>query len=461
MWLFLLAVMGCDGPDADQAELHPDVPTPTNVLIISLDTVSAQHLSLYGGRAKVPHLEAMASAGTTFDAAISHFPETALSHWSMLTGVLPTVHGNVPATGTSRYTGPTLAERLRAAGYSTGAFIGGETLTDRSTGLSRGFDVYDDRFPWDRKDLKRPGSSVVASAKGWIEERSQDGRPFFAFVHLFDAHFPYTPSPPWDTAYATDYAGSLTGSDVDLRPYRDGLKTPTAAELAHIVALYEGELSALDAIIAPLLTHPATEDALVIVTSDHGESFGHGYWFNHRDGLWDEISRVPLVIRGPGVPRAQRRAGVVGLVDVSPTVLDVVGLAPLERVNGQSLRLAESGGTESDRVVFSITDPWRTGPKFSARTATHKLIARAEDGLPLAAGQQGFDLIADPGETTSVVSLPERFESVGGVYQAELQAVMARWQGPESEPRQPDVGEVERLKALGYVDGPAGVPAQH
>ena len=459
MWMFMLWC--CGWSESVVVSDKVEGPQPPSVLIISLDTVSAQHLSVYGGRASAPNLEAMAAQGTIFEAAISHFPETALSHWSMLTGVLPAVHGNVPAHGDSRYTGPTLAERLRTAGYATAAFIGGETMTDRSTGLSRGFDVYDDRYPWDREDLKRPGGEVVASAAAWMKERDGEGRPFFAFVHLFDAHFPYTPQPPWDTAYATGYKGSLTGADAALRPYRDGVKTPSAEEVAHITALYDGELSELDGIIAPLLNHPATTDAIVVVTADHGESFGHDYWFNHRGGLFDEITRVPLLFRGRGVPRGARRGGVVGLVDLSPTVLELAGLAGLERVHGKSLVPQMKGASAGDGMVFSITDPTRDSVLFSARTTTHKLIATAQSGLPIAVGRQGFDLGTDPNEVYPMAELPERFESAGGVYQAELQSVMARWQGPAPEAQQRLPGEAERLKALGYVDGPEAGRSQH
>jgi arylsulfatase A-like enzyme len=458
-WILLL-MFGCSQPVVEP-EVVATTPPPPNVLIISLDTVSAEHLSVYGGRAKTPNLEAMAQAGTTFDAAISHFPETALSHWSMLTGVLPAVHGNVPAHGDSRYTGPTLAERLKAVGYSTAAFIGGETLTKRSTGLDRGFAVYDDRYPWDRKDLKRPGRQVVAAAGAWMQEQGRDDKPFFAFVHLFDAHFPYTPAPPWDEAYATGYTGTLTGSDADLRAFRDGDKTPTQAELAHVEALYDGEISELDEIIAPLLNSETAGQTIVVVTSDHGESFGHDYWFNHRGGLWDEITRVPLVIRGPGVPSGERRTGVVGLVDLTPTLLDLLGLEPLDHVHGVALGPTLSGAESGDRVAFSITDPWRPDPQFAARTSAHKLIAPSENGMPTAADQQRFDLRTDPAELNAAAVLPERFESLGGVYQAKLQAVMARSQGVKPQTREPDAGEIERLKALGYVGEPEAEQAPH
>lgn len=430
-----------------------------NVVILSMDTVSAEHMALYGGPAKMPNVQAVADEGTTFEAAISHFPETALSHWTMMTGVLPAVHGNVPAFGTSRYTGPTLAERLKAEGMRTAAFIGGETLTDRSTGMSRGFEIYDDRYAWDRRDLRRPAREVIAAATSWMTERNRAGQPFFAFIHLFDAHFPYTPAEPWDTAYTQPYSGGLTGSDDDLRPYRDGLKTPSAADIAHIAALYQGELSEMDDALKPLFEHASMKDTILVITSDHGESFSHGYWFNHRAGLWDEITRVPLIIRGPDLPEGVRRAGVVGLVDLTPTVLGRLGLRPLERVHGVDLGPQLMAKPGQGRVAYSITDPDRDAPQFAARTDSHKLIAPAKNGVPVLDQALSYDLTRDPNETQSNAPIPEELESVGSAYQGQVQSVASRWQGPEPERRTPGDGELERLKALGYVDGPEGAPA--
>ena len=146
-----------------------------------------------------------------------------------MTGVLPDVHGNVPANGTSRYTGPTLAELLRNVGYDTAAFIGGETLTDRSTGLSRGFNLYDDQHAWNRDDLKRPGADIAKRSMEWIQSKQKLGKPYFAFVHFFDAHFPYTPA-PWDKKYNPDYARS--GFRCGLDAFRDGKKTHTSGHCA-------------------------------------------------------------------------------------------------------------------------------------------------------------------------------------------------------------------------------------
>lgn len=420
-----------------------------NVLIISMDTVSAEHMALFGGKATTPNIASVAKQGGTWS-AITHFPETAVAHWTLMTGVLPAVHGNVPGYGTSRYTGPTLAEHLKTQGYRTGAFIGGETLTDRSTGLSRGFDVYDDRYPWDRADLKRPGQEVTSAALKWMTHPEGSRTPYFAFVHYFDAHFPYTPAAPWDTAYLGENPSPLGGSDEELRPYRDGIRTPSDKDIAKIAALYQGEISELDAIMGPLLaTASADPNTTIIITADHGESFGHNYWFNHRDGLWDEVIRVPLIWKGPGVKAGAPTPGQVGLIDVVPTLLNLLELPEIPQLNGTILN-----GDEPRSVNYAITDPTRPNAQWAARSSTHKLIAPIADNRLKSQGRLQYDLRTDPKEIDPSAPLPELFEKSEANYLAEIEPVISRAQGPAPEIRTPDHAEHERLKALGYVDGP-------
>ena len=149
----------------------------------------------------------------------------------------------------------------------------------------------------------------------------------------------------------------------------------------------------------------------------------------------------------------------VGLVDLSPTLLGRLNLDPLDGIHGMDLGPSLKGAEGQDRVTFSITDPERPKPQFAARSRGHKLIAPASDGMPVLEQALSYDLKTDPLETKPDAPLPEPMESIGSVYQAKLQRVMARWQGPTPERRQPEQAEIERLKALGYVDEPgAGRP---
>lgn len=433
----------------------PDTPQRP-ILIISLDTVRADHLALYGGPAQVPNLAALAAQGVVVEHAISHYPETCLSHWSMLSGVLPEVHGNVPATRGSAWTGPTLVEVARAEGYATGGFIGGVTLTDTACGFGRGFDHFDDRFRIDPADMKRPGAELSRRAARWI--RQQEG-PFVAFVHYFDAHFPYTPAPPWDTAYDPEYTGALTGSDADLGPYRDGTAIPSAADLRHAVALYQGELSELDALIAPVLA-AMPEDAVVVVTSDHGESFEHGYLFNHRDSLWDSTLRVPLVIRAPGLPPQTRMGQQFGLIDLAPTVLALAGLPGDAAMQGGDRSQALMGApVYGAPQVLSTTDPWRERRQMSLRTLDHKVL-RGPEGDTLA-----FDLNADPGELRPLAAAPPGLGDVAEIYAQALAPsvdpagiVAEQAEAPRPQARQKQLrkqmqteDEIEALESLGYT----------
>jgi len=435
---------GGPGPGAGGGEPFHATPTfelgesggeQRNILVVSLDTVRADRLSVYGGRAETPALEAL--GGTRYTQAMTHWPETCLSHWAMLSGVAPELHGNTPGNRGSIYTGPTVAEIAQRQGYDTAAIIGGVTLTDESCGFSRGFEVFDDDFELDRSDMRRPGKEVTDAALYWLGERPDD-TSWMLFVHYFDAHFPYTPPSPWDDKYDPDYAGTLSGTDADLDVYRNGERDPAPRDLEHILALYDGELSELDAIVAPLLS-AVPEDTVVVVTSDHGESFGHGYWFNHRDGMWDSVLHVPLIIRAPDLPPGEVGEQ-VGLVDVAPTVLSLAGLPLDERMQGADL----SAGS-SRPCHYARTDPWRPdqAPKqFAWRTAEWKVITGGPDTL-------AYDLVGDPEEGTSVTA------PGGPCAQADYEA----WLEPLAEhqtsaPGAPEMTpeECRRLQKLGYLD---------
>jgi arylsulfatase A-like enzyme len=372
----------------------------------------------------------------------------------MLSGVLPEVHGNIPGNGGSLYTGPTLAEIAGKSGLATGAFIGGITLQDSMCGLSRGFDHYDDDFAFHTADT-RPGAQVTASAIRWIEDQTG---PYFAFVHLFDAHSPYTPVAPWDTRYDPDYTGDVTGSLADLGIHGGGSGRPMKArDLAHVMALYDGELSQLDSLLGRLLA-TAGPKAVVVITSDHGESFEHGYYFNHRAALWDSVLRVPWLVRGPGVPSGLVIEDPVSLIDLTPTVLALAGLPTDTRMQGESrvpLLLGTGGGAE---LHYALTDPWMPDPQFAVRTATTKVIWQTD-------GTQVYNLATDPQERTATADVPpdlmdarDRYNTlVDSLSKHQTQAPMqSRFTSPE---------ESERLKALGYVDpnrppanGPPGPP---
>jgi len=424
-------------------QLSPAEGDRRSVLLISLDTVRADRLGVYGGRAQTPNLSSFAAEGARYDQAMTHFPETCLSHWSMLSGVMPAVHGNVPAQGGSIYTGPTGAEIARKAGYRTAAFIGGRTLQDTFCGLSRGFDYFDDKIP-SRPDVNdRPAKEVLDAALRWMT--AQTG-PTFVFVHLFDAHTPYEPKPAFDV-YG-DRSLPFDGSARTLAPFLQGEATPTPAQVERALSLYDAELSGLDAELGTFLAK-IPHDTVVAITSDHGESFEHGYYFNHQLGLWDSVMRVPLLLRGPGVPAGTQIAAQVGHIDLLPTLLDLAGLPADQRMMGQSTTPLLRGEGQGRAEVFATTDPWLPQSRFALRTPTHKALYLPDEA-------QGFDLLADPGETEPL-DIPEALAGGRAAYEALIAGHAPHQVAP---PASRSLGQEERnqLEALGYIDPPPPQP---
>lgn len=399
-------------------QLEPGSGEHHNILVVSLDTVRADSLSPWGGPVQGFPGDAVVSN------AISAFPQTCLSHWTLLSGVLPALHGNTPGNRGSLWPGPTLAELAKKEGFATGAFIGGQTLVDNQCGLSRGFDTYDDAFPFNPQDMRRHGREVIGSAQRWI--RQQKGS-WFAFVHLFDAHFPYTPE---SDRFDGTYRGSINGDDSVLRPYRDGDKTPSAEDITHVRALYDSEIAELSDWLKPLW-NVAGEDTLVLITADHGESFEHGYWFNHKDSLRDGVMHVPLLLSGPGV-ESGRLEGPMGLIDVTPTLATLAGLPLDRRMQGRPFGSAAP--------LFSITDPWDPN-------GTHQFAERSNGQLRLS-DPKGTRCFSWPGdEEQACVGEDHRQD-----YQDSVEALRPQMvEGPTSVlPMTPE--ECRRLEALGYVE---------
>src|SRR4051812_14200826 len=239
-----------------------------NILLVTIDTLRADALSSYGGAARTPNLDALASRGIRFDFAHAHAVLTRPSHASILTGLYPFEHGVRDHSGYRMKPGTaTLATLMMQNGFATGAFVGGAPLT-REFGLDAGFDVYDDHFarPGPSSDFtlaERPAGDVVKAALKWIG--GQQGR-WFAWVHVFDPHAPYKPPPPFDTEYA---------------------KLP-----------YYGEVAYVDAALGPLLDAAGRgpRQTTILVTGDHGEGLGDHGEMGHGLFAYESTLRVPLLL---------------------------------------------------------------------------------------------------------------------------------------------------------------------
>ena len=351
---------------------HPEVigrapaPAPPNVLLISADTLRADRLSLYGyGRPTSPHLDAWAEAcGVTFDTAVASSPWTLPSHTTLFTGLDALTHGvNYPVPVPDAFT--TLAERLRAAGYSTYAVTGGGYLSPHY-GLAQGFDRF---LRWgDQPRASRELEAGIAAAQKILAAHRQG--PFFLFLHTYETHTPYRPRQPYLSALRgeepREYPRPVSERNHKRRPqegmvqrrqwiWQEGPRlyqgAPlTAAERALAADFYDSSVAFLDAqlgrLLAGLRSAGRDRDTLVILTSDHGESLGEHGLVGHTN-LYDTDLLVPVVMALPGCDGGGRRVATqVRSADILPTVLDLAGLEIPAGLDGTSLLPLVDGSAE-------------------------------------------------------------------------------------------------------------------
>lgn len=392
-----------------------------NILLISIDTLRADALGAYGGKAATPNLDALAASGARFTFAHAHAVVTLPSHTSLLTGRYPYEHGVRDNNGYRVRQGePTLATRLKAMGFATGAFVGAFPL-DQRFGLNQGFDTYDDRLPEAGPTVdfalpERRADAVVSSARTWIA--AQQG-PWFSWVHVFDPHAPYRPPAPFAGEYAADpYAGEVAWTDAALGPLLDQARA-------------------------------SSRPTLVIVTADHGESLGEHGELTHGIFAYEATLRVPLIIAEIS-PRPTDTRGVtvdasVRHVDVVPTVLEAVGAPGLAGTvwSGTSLigLVSGAGGPPRPAYFEAMTANLARGwaPLRGVLVDRDKYI-----DLPIA---ETYDLAADPGEQRNLAA------SDTTRTQVLLNTLRTFNTAPPDAPGEETGAVLERLRALGYVGG--------
>jgi arylsulfatase A-like enzyme/predicted Zn-dependent protease len=399
---------------------------PTNLLLISIDTLRADHLGCYGyAAAQTPRLDALAARGLRFEQAATVAPLTLPAHSSLMTGTFLARHGVRDNGGfylADEQT--TLAETLRQKGYRTGGFVGAFVL-DARWGIAQGFDRYFDDFDLSKYEgrgmdaVQRRGDEVVAKALEWLGQERR--KPFFAWIHLYDPHTPYDAP--------DEYASRFPA-------------TPSGA--------YDAEIAWTDTLVGRLLDALDADGrlgrTLVAVVGDHGESLGEHREPTHGFFVYEATLRIPLLISGGGLP-AQAVADQVRIVDVMPTVLDLLGVPIPPAVQGRSLVPLSRG----ERLELpALAETWY--PRFhygwsdlaSLREGRYKLIRAPRPEL--------YDLVSDPGEERDLApSEPGRAEAM----ERALAALQSRV-GSAGLPRAPqrvDPEAEERLEALGYVSG--------
>ena len=396
----------------------PAADRPPDVLLITIDTLRADALGFAGNEAvATPVLDRLAAAGRVFRRAQAHNVVTLPSHANILTGLYPYQHGVRDNSGFRLPPDlPTLATVLGERGYATAAFVAAFPL-DSQFGLGRGFELYDDRYPEGSRPTEfvlpeRPAVEMVRLAAAWWREAR--GGPRFLWLHLFDPHAPYEPPPPFAERYRD-------------RPYL-------------------GEVAATDAALAPLLgplLDGGEPPALVVVTSDHGESLGEHGEATHGLFAYQATLAVPLVVWGAGV-EAGEDDRLARHVDIFPTVLAAAGLEPPpgDRPGRSLLAPAAAGAAVSYLEALSATLNRGWAPLRGVIRGHDKLIA-----LPLA---ELYDLATDPREARNEVRRRGRLA-------AELAALLpaeSRW--PPARQAEATPEETERLRALGYLAGAGG-----
>jgi choline-sulfatase len=425
--LLLLAMSpGCGGATTSA----PPTATAQNLVLITIDTLRADHVGAYGyARARTPTLDGLAAGGTLFERAYSAAPITLTSHATLMSGRYPPGHG-ARDNGMHVSAGvPTLATELHARGFRTGAFVAAFPL-DHQFGLDRGFDVYSDRLPRGpdgRLVNERPASQVVDEAIAWLNTvgsrqsavgspstdqapSTEHQAPFFVWVHLFEPHAPY-------------------GDAASGRP---------------TLERYDDEIAVADSAVGRLVSAlaPVRAQTLVVVAGDHGEAFGEHGEYAHSIFVYDTTLHVPLIMNGPAIRGGARVSDPVTLADVAPTAMRLLGLT-LREVDGIDLATALGGAAIPKRELYAesfaplVEFGW--APLRSIRSGPWKFIAAPKPEL--------FDIDRDASEDRNVAasqpSVTSGFASRASRYaDAGLPGTTA-----------PDPQAAERLRALGYSSG--------
>ncbi len=418
---------------------------PTNVVLIVVDTLRADHLGFYGyDRPTSPELDKWASRGLVFEQALAPSPWTLPTFGSILTGLLPIQHG-----AGARYQSEkkwrrspmsrevvTLPEILRQQGFATGAIVNNPFLREHF-GAARGFDVYD-------YEKGRQADTVVDLAQAWIAAR-QD-RPFFLMVHLIDPHLPY--DAPESVAGKFGEVSSPSLTTRGRKSIVEALSDLTDADREAIGIRYDEEVAFVDRELGRLLAFLEEQSllkrTLVVLTSDHGEElFDHG-GFEHGHSMFQELLRVPLVLWGPGI-EAGRQAMPVSLHDLTPTIVAAVGGAVPEGLAGTSLWKVMQQGKRLPRREFLAQNTLWGRERQAVVVWPYKLILE-----PRSEFRQLFNLEMDPGETRNLV---EDEPEIASALETRLRDRLSALESNQAEEGVALTPEMEEeLRALGYLD---------
>jgi arylsulfatase A-like enzyme/Flp pilus assembly protein TadD len=397
---------------------------PPNVVVITIDTLRADHIGCYGYRQiHTPNIDALAADGARFERAYTAVPVTLPSHTVMFTGTYPMLSGMHDFAANKLGPGQsTLASVLKEHGYVTGAVIGSAVLDSRF-GLNRGFDFYYDHFDFNRlqesnlEEMERPGNLVADVTLDWLSKNYQ--KKFFLWMHLYDPHYPYHPPTP----YADEYKD---------RPY-------------------DGEIAFADSQVGRLIHFLKAKglyaNTLIVLSGDHGESLGEHGEKTHGFFIYNATLHVPFIIHLPGATSARTVTDLVSLADLMPTVLQTLKIDLPTQVQGHSLLpLIRTKEPAQARNLYAETFLPRLHFNWSelrgVESDNYHFIDAPKPEL--------YDLTKDPGETRNLFG---EKRAVGEEMRAQLAKLIQQYSaGPElAEKTGLDPALMERLKSLGYA----------
>jgi arylsulfatase A-like enzyme len=441
-------------------ELEPKL----SVLLIVIDALRTDALGCYGNeRAQTQTLDALANEGILFRSARSSISWTLPAHASLFTSVFPNQHGAIKSTTRLADHFTTLAEVLRDSGWSTAAITDGGFVTS-TFGLMQGFDFVSAARPSPGTLGKGAGVRTIAN-RAWQWIRKQTG-PYFAFVHTYQVHEPYAPPERFRQRLVRPYAGELSDA-VRVRELRrrQAAGEMTADDLRYVRDLYDAEVAYTDEVLGQffrkLRDGGQLDSTIVIVTSDHGEDFGEHEHFGHSTWLYETLLSIPLIIR---LPRGDGRSRVVDypvrLVDVAPTVLDLVNLPVPPMWIGTNLLHA----TESRELLATVTRG-KPGAKEESRRELRTAFALVDGQRkivrypPRFAGPEDhpdrhiysiFDLAVDPAELHDLWT-PGDSSELDRRFEGALRRFPDLTGGREQQAELSEQDE-RSLRALGYID---------
>ncbi|MFB3896687.1 MAG: sulfatase [bacterium] len=429
---------------------------PVNILLVTVDTLRANYLGCYGNqKIQTPNIDQLATFGILCNTAVCEMPTTSPSHASILTSLEPRVHGVLTNSWTIRTTITTIPEILKANGYTTAGFVSAFHL-GKTLGFAQGFDTFDDKF----QGLQRNATQVTDATLTWL--KGNQNKPWFIWLHYFDAHTPYEPPAQFANRYpAANNDSKIYASFSQLSAMEEHKYSPTEKDIDHMKALYSGEISYIDAefgrLMAYLRQQGLLNNTIIVLVADHGECFDHGIYANHDQSLYDTAIRVPLLFAGPKsiIPQGKQIKTLVRTIDIVPTILAITKIKSDTFIQGknllplmQGINSATSGYAVIERRYYQnqedcIRRHIPVGERYAVRSDKWKYIS-SEFAPP-----ELYDLEKDPDELNNL-------DKDNPKQKADMQQYLDKWLADNNKLRtwayqKIDAETAEQLRSLGYI----------